>query len=169
MAEFIRNFDHLSARFLACPAKASFIECWSMNDTLRKPKTALELVSDANRLIPILSVEELDAAMKSGDLVLLDVREKEEYELEAIPGALHASRGMLEFYADPTNSFHRHNLQPTQRVVLYCGTGGRSALAALSLKTLGYCDVAQLQGGFKAWKAAACSGEDRGGDKSSVW
>ncbi|PVY90353.1 rhodanese-related sulfurtransferase [Acidovorax sp. 99] len=139
-----------------------------MNDTLRKPKTALELVSDANRLIPILSVEELDAAMKSGDLVLLDVREKEEYELEAIPGALHASRGMLEFYADPTNSFHRHNLQPTQRVALYCGTGGRSALAALSLKTLGYCDVAQLQGGFKAWKAAACSGEDRGGDKSSV-
>jgi rhodanese-related sulfurtransferase len=125
------------------------------------PKTAIQLVADANEQIASLSVEELDAAINLDGLVLLDVREADEYRLEAIPGALLAPRGMLEFYADPTNPFHRHNLQPTQRVVLYCGSGGRSALAALALKTMGYSQVAQLQGGFKAWKAAgrACVGE----------
>ena len=125
------------------------------------PKTAVQLVADANEQIASLSVEELDAAINLDGLVLLDVREADEYRLEAIPGALLAPRGMLEFYADPTNPFHRHNLQPTQRVVLYCGSGGRSALAALALKTMGYSQVAQLQGGFKAWKAAgrACVGE----------
>jgi rhodanese-related sulfurtransferase len=124
-------------------------------------KTASQLVADANEQIASLPVEELDAAIQLDGLVLLDVREADEYRLEAIPGALLAPRGMLEFYADPTNPFHRHNLQPTQRVVLYCGSGGRSALAALALKTLGYSQVAQLQGGFKAWKAAgrACVGE----------
>ena len=125
------------------------------------PKTAIQLVADANEQIASLSVEELDPAINLDGLVLLDVREADEYGLEAIPGALLAPRGMLEFYADPTNPFHRHNLQPTQRVVLYCGSGGRSALAALALKTMGYSQVAQLQGGFKAWKAAgrACVGE----------
>lgn len=125
------------------------------------PKTAIQLVADASEQIASLSVEELDAAIKLDGLVLLDVREADEYRLEAIPGALLATRGMLEFYADPTNPFHRHNLQPTQRVVLYCGSGGRSALAALALKTMGYSQVALLQGGFKAWKAAgrSCVGE----------
>lgn len=125
------------------------------------PKTAIQLVADANEQIASLSVEELDAAIKLDGLVLLDVREAEEYRLEAIPGALLATRGMLEFYADPTSPFHRHSLQPVQRVVLYCGSGGRSALAALALKSMGYSQVAQLQGGFKAWKAAgrACVGE----------
>ena len=125
------------------------------------PKTAIQLVADANEQIASLSVEELDAAIKLDELVLLDVREADEYRLEAIPGALLAPRGMLEFYADPTNPFHRHDLQPTQRVVLYCGSGGRSVLAALALKTMGYSQVAQLQGGFKAWKAAGrvCVGE----------
>lgn len=116
-------------------------------------KTAAQLVADADEQIDSLSVEELDGEIQSNGLVLLDVREADEYRVEAIPGALLAPRGMLEFYADPTSSFHRYGLQPTQRVVLYCGSGGRSALAALALKSMGYSRVAQLQGGFKAWKA----------------
>ncbi|GKS77384.1 rhodanese-like domain-containing protein [Acidovorax sp. SUPP950] len=122
-----------------------------MRQTLHK--TAVQLVADANEQIESLSVEELDAEIQSNGLVLLDVREADEYRVEAIPGALLAARGMLEFYADPTSNFHRYGLQPTQRVVLYCGSGGRSALAALALKSMGYSRVAQLRGGFKAWKA----------------
>ena len=118
------------------------------------PKTAAQLVSEANASIETLSLDQLEAEMHAGDLVLLDVREADEYHQGAIPGALLAPRGMLEFYADPSNPFHRHGLQPSQRVVLYCGSGGRSALAAAALQGLGYARVAHVAGGFKAWAAA---------------
>jgi rhodanese-related sulfurtransferase len=155
----IRNFDDLITKFLVCSDLGACVKYGGMNHITSK--TAAQLVADANEQVESLSVEELDAAIKSNALMLLDVREADEYRLEAIPGALLAPRGMLEFYADPTNPFHRYNLQPSQRVVLYCGSGGRSALAAVALKTMGYSQVAQLRGGFKAWKAAgrACIGE----------
>lgn len=60
---------------------------------------------------------------------------------------------MLEFRADPTSPYHDEHLDPTQRTVLYCASGGRSALAAAALRQLGYHDVAHLDGGFTAWLA----------------
>ena len=117
-------------------------------------QTAAQLVAQANARIETLSLEQLEAELQAGELVLLDVREADEYRRGAIPGALLAPRGMLEFYADPSNPFHRHDLQPSQRVVLYCGSGGRSALAAVALQALGYTRVAHLAGGFKAWAAS---------------
>jgi len=117
-------------------------------------KTAAQLVAEANERIETLSLEQLEAELLTGHLVLLDVREADEHRQGAIPGARLAPRGMLEFYADPSNPFHRHDLQPSQRVVLYCGSGGRSALAAAALQALGYTRVAHLAGGYKAWSAS---------------
>jgi len=59
---------------------------------------------------------------------------------------------MLEFRADPTSPYHNAALDPEKRIVLYCASGGRSALAAQTLSEMGYTDVAHLEGGFKTWK-----------------
>ena len=61
---------------------------------------------------------------------------------------------MLEFYADPTSAYHRSEFDPSRRTILYCASGGRSALAADMLQALGYIRVAHLDGGLKAWQAA---------------
>jgi rhodanese-related sulfurtransferase len=61
---------------------------------------------------------------------------------------------MLEFYADPSSPYHRSEFDPGKRVILHCASGGRSALAAQTLKAMGYANVAHLDGGFKAWQAA---------------
>jgi rhodanese-related sulfurtransferase len=61
---------------------------------------------------------------------------------------------MLEFWADPASPYHRPEFDPARRTVLYCASGGRSALAARTLQSLGYVDVAHLDGGIKSWKQA---------------
>ena len=84
-----------------------------------------------------------------------DLREpSERTEHGALPGAIHAPRGMLEFYADPSSPYHREGLDPARRTILYCASGGRSALAADTLSQLGYTNVAHLDSGFNGWKAA---------------
>ena len=84
----------------------------------------------------------------------------ERQEQGAIPGAVHAPRGMLEFWADPTSSYHRAEFDPNRRIILHCAGGGRSALAAETLQQMGYANVAHLDGGFNAWKAADRPVED---------
>jgi rhodanese-related sulfurtransferase len=94
----------------------------------------------------------VDAELSSGQALLVDLREPgERGESGTIPGAVHAPRGMLEFYADPTSPYHMAELEPNRRTVLYCASGGRSALAVMSLRELGYTNVAHLDGGIKAW------------------
>jgi rhodanese-related sulfurtransferase len=61
---------------------------------------------------------------------------------------------MLEFYADPTSAYHRVEFDPARRTILYCASGGRSALAAATIQDLGYTQVAHLSGGLKAWREA---------------
>ncbi len=88
-------------------------------------------------------------------VVLVDIREAEEREATGeIPGAVHAPRGMLEFYADPASPYHREELDPERRIILYCASSGRSALAADMLRELGYSRAAHLEGGIKAWTEA---------------
>lgn len=94
------------------------------------------------------------AAAVDGDAVDVDLREPAELSGGMIAGAVHAPRGMLEFYADPTSPYHRPEFDPARRTILYCASGGRSALAARSLAELGYGDVGHLDGGFKAWVAS---------------
>ncbi len=103
-----------------------------------------------------LSVEQLKRELaEREDLLLVDVREIQEYvDLGAIPGARHAPRGLLEFWADPASPYYRDYFQPDKRVVLYCAAGGRSALAAKALKDMGYPNVAHLEAGFNGWAKA---------------
>lgn len=88
----------------------------------------------------------------------MDLREPGELEdTGVIRGAVHAPRGMLEFWADPTSPYHRSEFDPERRTLLYCASGGRSALATVTLQELGYRDVAHLDGGIKAWTDAGRS------------
>lgn len=93
--------------------------------------------------------------MQRGDVLLVDLREAEERaEKGAIPGSVHAARGMIEFYADPSNDDHRPEFDPNRRTIVYCAGGARSALTVETLQQLGYRDVAHLEGGFTAWTRA---------------
>ncbi len=118
-------------------------------------KSVTEMVAEAKRRVTNLTPEQVAAELAQGDALLVDVREPEERAQNgAIPNAVHAARGMLEFYADPTSPYHRPEFDPDRRVVLHCASGGRSALAAATLKQMGYTNVAHLDGGFNAWKGA---------------
>ena len=99
--------------------------------------------------------------MESGDAILVDIRDIRERLAEgAIPGSIHAPRGMLEFWVDPSNEYHREVFDPSRRYILYCAAGGRSALAADTMRSMGYSDVAHLEVGFTGWKAAGQEIED---------
>ena len=118
-------------------------------------KSAADLVQEARQSVQNLSPEELTRELTRPDVVLLDLRESEELEKNGrIPGAVHAPRGMLEFYADPATPYHKPEIANAKRIILHCASGGRSALAASTLRRMGYNDVAHLDGGFKAWKEA---------------
>lgn len=119
-----------------------------------EPRKIGDLVAEAKGRITNLNVDQAAAAINEGALAV-DLREADERARDgAIPGAVHAPRGMLEWYADPSSPYHRAELTPDRRIVLYCAGGGRSALAAVALQTLGYTKVAHLDGGIKAWKQA---------------
>jgi rhodanese-related sulfurtransferase len=113
--------------------------------------TVAELVAQAKSQIENLTPEQVAHEVAEG-AVLVDVREPAERQNDGtIQGAVHAPRGMLEFYADPNSPYHRPELDPSRRTILFCASGGRSALGAVALAGLGYTDVAHLDGGVKAW------------------
>ncbi|MGH3737866.1 MAG: rhodanese-like domain-containing protein [Micromonosporaceae bacterium] len=115
--------------------------------------TAANLVAEAKSHVQNLTPEQVAREAANGATVI-DLREPAELGYEGmIDGAVHAPRGMLEFWADPTSPYHRQEFDPARRTILYCASGGRSALAARTLDGLGYTDVAHLDGGLKAWKA----------------
>ena len=114
-----------------------------------------ELLARANAEIEFISIQDLFYVDDDPDTVIVDVRAAAEREADgAIPGSFHASRGMLEFHADPESTAHIRALDPSKRIVLYCGTGGRSTLAAKTLQDMGFTDVVSLAGGFAAWQVA---------------
>jgi rhodanese-related sulfurtransferase len=124
-------------------------------------KTAADLVAEAKERVENLTVDQVAEEIERGDALIVDLRESGEREEHgAIPGAVHAPRGMLEFWADSTCSYHRPEFDPNRRVILHCAGGGRSALAADTLQHMGYANVAHLDGGFNAWKAADRPTED---------
>jgi rhodanese-related sulfurtransferase len=116
-------------------------------------KRAAEMVAEANAAVGTLSVDEAKQLVGKDDVVFVDVREGGELAVQGkIPGAVHAPRGMLEFYADPSAPYHKPELGSGKRLVVYCASGGRSALAAKTLKDMGIDDVAHMLGGFTAWQ-----------------
>lgn len=113
--------------------------------------TISERVAQAKDKIENLTPEQVAKEIEAG-AVLVDLREPGELDSNGkIEGAVHAPRGMLEFYADPTSPYHRAEFDPSRRTILYCASAGRSALGAVALQDLGYTDVAHLDGGMKAW------------------
>lgn len=118
-------------------------------------KSVTQLVQAAKSNIENLTPDQVAAELARGNAVLVDLREPAERKQNGvIAGAIHAPRGMLEFHADPTTPYHIPALAPTKRTILYCASGGRSALGVRALQELGYADVAHLDGGFKGWVAA---------------
>ncbi|WP_432559508.1 rhodanese-like domain-containing protein [Granulicoccus sp. GXG6511] len=128
--------------------------------TAREPgsplvKSAAALVAEANAVIETISQSESSALLDNPRILLVDIRDPRELEREGvIPGAFRAPRGMLEFWVDPESPYYKPALDDGRKLVLYCGSGWRSALAARSLKEMGRTDVAHLEGGFSAWKRA---------------
>ncbi len=118
-------------------------------------RNASDMVAQADATVQTLGAE--DALKLAGDpnTVLVDVRETAEVQSSGgINGAVHAPRGFLEFMADPASGRHVPELSPDRRLVLFCGSGHRSALAARTLQDMGYPDVAHVAGGFGALKEA---------------
>jgi rhodanese-related sulfurtransferase len=113
------------------------------------------MLAEANAVIETVSVPDLGYHLEDSDTLLVDVRDLAERERDgAIPDSVHVSRGLLEFKADPESPVYEPALRPDRRIILYCGTGGRSALAAKTLHDMGYSDVASLAGGYAAWRKA---------------
>lgn len=119
-------------------------------------KNIFDSLKEAKRGIENLSVEQLKQELASNpDLLLLDIREIQEWvDLGTIPGAKHAPRGMLEFWADPSSPYARDWFREDRRTVLFCAGGGRSVLGVLALREMGFRDVAHLEAGFSGWADA---------------
>lgn len=114
-----------------------------------------DLLAEANAVVESVSVMDLPYHLEDEDVVLLDVREPDERERDGeIPGSIHVPRGLLEFQADPESPIHNNALDPERRFIVYCGTGGRSALAAKTLLDMGFPEVATLAGGYASWRMA---------------
>ena len=117
--------------------------------------SAKDLVAQANKEIMTLTPEEAVARFGKPGVVFIDVRETDELQkMGKAKGAVHTPRGMLEFQADPSSPTHRPEYEVGKELILYCGTGGRSALAAKALKDMGFVKVAHVAGGFPALQNA---------------
>jgi rhodanese-related sulfurtransferase len=114
-----------------------------------------QLVAEANSVIETIQVEAAVRQLKSMGVIFVDVRDLPELERDGmIPGAIHASRGMLELHADPESPYHKDVFSSGRKLILYCSTGWRSALAAQRLQEMGLDNISHLDGGIKAWKEA---------------
>ena len=119
-------------------------------------KTLMDLVSAARGRIMEIDAAALSHELASGDLLLVDVREPDEHRLGHLPGAVLIPRETIEPAADLHFPKRHPELSQARkrRVVLYCGTGGRSALACDVLQEMGFENVASLAGGYAAWQEA---------------
>jgi rhodanese-related sulfurtransferase len=112
-------------------------------------KNAMDLVTAAKTRVTELPVSEAEAAIRGAD-VLLDVREESEFANGHLQGALHASRGMLEFKLSSTPALASRDL----KVGPHCKTSGRAALTAVAMQDMGYLHIQSIAGGFDGWVAA---------------
>ena len=121
-------------------------------------KGVKELVAAAEADIETMSVAEVKAAQEGGNATIVDLRDVRELWREGkIPGAVHAPRGMLEFWVDPQSPYHREAFASGKRFIFFCAGGMRSALATQSVQRMGLKPVAHIAGGFAAWKEAGGS------------
>ena len=118
-------------------------------------KGVKELCAEAEAEIETVTAEEAINMADDETVQLVDIRDIRELWREgAIPGAVHAPRGMLEFWVDPESSYYREVFASGKRFVFFCAGGLRSALATQSVQRMGMKPVAHIAGGFAAWKEA---------------
>jgi rhodanese-related sulfurtransferase len=115
------------------------------------PTTVKQMLEAANAAVPRVTPAQAREMMAKGNTLVVDVRDAPEVAASGkVAGAVNVSRGMLEFRADPELPSHDKNFAKDKTVILYCGSGGRSALSGKLLKDLGYEHVYNL-GAFKDW------------------
>jgi rhodanese-related sulfurtransferase len=112
-------------------------------------KSAHDLVAQAKSHTNEIPITQAEEVIRGAD-VLIDVRKAEEYAAGHLPGAVHMSRGLLEFKMSSSPELAARDIN----ILLYCKTSGRAALAAVQLQAMGYLKVSSIAGGFDAWLAA---------------
>lgn len=113
-----------------------------------------QMLADANAAVSKITPDQATDMIKKGNTLVVDVRDAPEVAASGkIAGAVNVSRGMLEFRADPESPYHDKNFDKGKTIILYCASGGRSALAGKLLKDMGYDKVYNV-GGFKDWTGA---------------
>lgn len=121
------------------------------------PRGLRHFIDEAWLTVPEITPGQAKGRLDRGEVdLLLDVREQEEWNDGHIPGAVHAPRGLLEWYADPVSAQARPEITALRgadqtHIVVYCTGGGRSLLAGQTLQRMGYANVASIGGGFEAW------------------
>ncbi len=115
------------------------------------PTSVKQMLEAANAAVPRIAPSEALEMIAQGNALVVDVRDAPEVERSGkVAGAVHVSRGMLEFRADPESPYHDKNFARDKTVIVYCASGGRSALSGKVLKDMGYERVYNL-GAFKDW------------------
>ena len=123
--------------------------------------SAKDLVAEASRNIETLSGDEAVKLVGDPNTVFVDIRESDELQKTGtVQGAVHVPRGLLEFQADPTSPMHKPEIGGGKKLVLYCGSGSRSALGAKALTEMGVKNVAHVAGGFPALQQAGAPREE---------
>jgi rhodanese-related sulfurtransferase len=114
-----------------------------------------ELIAQAMAQIETLSLVQAHELLNDENTVFVDIRDVRELERDGmIPNAIHAPRGMLEFWVDPDSPYYKPVFGEGKRLVLYCASAWRSALATETLQKMGVPDICHIEGGFTAWKKA---------------
>ena len=114
-----------------------------------------KLIDIAENEVRSINISEAAILIEDKTVVFVDVRDINEVKKNGeIPGSMHAPRGMLEFLIDPESPYHRSFFSETKTFIFYCTIGWRSVLAAKTVHDMGIEKVANLAGGFSAWKAA---------------
>jgi rhodanese-related sulfurtransferase len=114
-----------------------------------------ELIAHAMQEIETVPLNQAQDFLGDANTVFVDIRDVRELEREGmIPNALHAPRGMLEFWVDPNSPYYKPIFGEGKRLILYCASAWRSALATQTLQKMGVPSICHLEGGFVAWKKA---------------
>ena len=112
-----------------------------------------ELLDEARSEIRNLSAKDAIDLLKDGEVIFVDIRDIRELHREGlIPGSYHAPRGMLEFWIDPESPYHKDVFTSGKRLVFYCASGWRSALATKTAQDMGLKNVCHIDGGLSAWR-----------------
>jgi rhodanese-related sulfurtransferase len=113
-----------------------------------------DLLAEANAVVDVIAVHDAVDLHGGDEVVFVDVREPEERAKGTIPNSVHAPRGFIEFIADPEGPMHNSAFASGKKLVLFCGTGARSAMAAKTLDEMGFGNVVNMAGGIQAWVRA---------------